>query len=161
MNKNLLICCCLLLSFWVQAQTNCQERYDRESIYVRTEFFRGPCVVKGGKSKPVGLFFNRVRPEFELTPVAAVQFQKAQKAAKTALTVGVFGLAGATTGFLMAFRSLNHSGNNPKAQRQYDTGMGLMLGSAVVTATVALPLNVFAQRKLSDAIWQRNRELLK
>ena len=148
-----------LLPTGLGAQNANLETYDREGIYLRNEFWRGTVFVKNGQVKTVGFAFKNLRPEFERTPRVLPMFQKAQRNEKISFVVGILGLAGTTVGAIMAMKSIDNQGYLIN-ERQYKQGLNLMLGSAVVSVAINVPLKLRARRQLDDALWLRNRDLL-
>ena len=161
MNKqiilSLLVFQLLSTNFW--AQNTSVEAYDREGIYLRTEFWRGPVFVKDGAIKPVGFLYKNLRPEFEKTPSVMPMFKKAQRNEKISFAVGILGLAGATAGAIMAFKSVDNQGYLIN-ERQYRQGINLWLGSILFSAAINIPLKIKSRQQIDDAIWLRNRALL-
>lgn len=143
----------------LQAQNNPLETYDKEGIYLKTELFRGTVFVKGKTVRPVGFAFKHLRPEFEKTPEVMPMFKKAQRNQKISFAVGIIGLAGVTTGLLMSLKSVDNQGYLIN-ERQYKQGVNLVLGSALVSTVLNIPLNIKSRQQLDDAIWLRNRTLL-
>lgn len=149
----------LFSPFWAFAQNDCLDRYDQESIYLRSELFRGVTYVKNGVSRPVGFAYRKLKPEFDLTPRALPMFNKARKNAKISFVVSVVGTAGVATGTLMAIRSIDQQGYLTN-ESQYRNGLSLMLVSAISSAAIQIPLQLKSRQQLDDAIWLRNREIL-
>ncbi len=161
MTKHLLIFvfAILLCPTLLQAQNALLDTYDRESIYLRSEFWRGTVFVKNGVIKPVGFAYKRLRPEFEATPGVMPMFKKAQRNQKIAFGVSLLGLAGITAGTFMITRSIDNQGYLIN-EKQYRQGVNLVLGSAALTMVINIPLQLKSRQQLDDAIWLRNRALL-
>ena len=149
----------LFFSSSIYAQNTTLDNYDRKGIYLRTEIWRGTVFVKNGKIRPVGFAFKHLRPEFENTPNVLPIFKKAQRNEKISLAVGILGLVGATAGAITASRAIDDQGYLI-SERQYKQGVGLILGSAILSAAINIPLKIRARQHLDDAIWLRNRTLL-
>ncbi|HLP95620.1 MAG TPA: hypothetical protein VK168_16365 [Saprospiraceae bacterium] len=149
---------CLLFATAGLAQQNCLEVYDREAIYLRTDFLTGYTYIKNGTPRPVGFAYRRLRLEFEQTPLALPIFRKAQRLYKAQFWVSMAGLVGTTAGGIMALQSIDRNGyvNN---ERRYLSGLNLMLGSAILSTGIGLTLQIKSNQQLEDAIWLRNREL--
>lgn len=154
---SLFVCCILLQSLC--AQNNCLQQLDKEGIYLRTDFWRGTTMVKGTQSKSVGFFFRQIEPEFNNFPIAQKMFKKAQKDNKIAFAAGMVGLAGIMAGLILNTSAIDSDGNITN-HKKFDAGNGIMLGSAVLTLAVAVPFRARSDRKLADAVWQRNREMM-
>jgi hypothetical protein len=142
------------------AQDNCLERLDKEGIYLRSEFWRGLTMVKGTESKPVGFFFEKIKPEFDHTPNARQMFLKAQKNNKIAFAASLVGVAGIITGAAISANALDANGDVAN-RRNFNIGSGLTFGSAALVLVVSVPLGVSSERQLSDAVWARNREMMR
>jgi len=149
----------LLFQLSIGAQNKAVENYDREGIYLRNEFWRGNVFVKDGKVRPVGFAYKNLRPEFEKTPSVMPMFNKAQRNLKISLGVSILGLAGTTAGAIIAIKSIDDQGNLINESR-YRKGLNLMLGSALISAAINIPLQLRARQHIDDAIWLRNRTLL-
>lgn len=141
------------------AQDDCVERFDREGIYLRSEFWRGTVFVKNGVARSVGFAYKKLRPEFEMTPRAMPMFKKAQRNAKISFVVGIAGLVGTTAGVLLALQSVDDQGYLVNEQR-YKNGVNLILASTVLSAAINVPLQIRSRQQMDDAIWLRNREIL-
>lgn len=141
------------------AQTDCRDIYDRESIYLRTDFWRGTTFVKGGQPHQVGFFLNRMKPEFESSPMALPLFKKSQRNMKIGFAAGLLGLGGTVLGAVRASKLIDSNGYATDEKR-YRRNIGWMIASATLSAAVTLPLNIQARRHLEDAVWLRNREVL-
>lgn len=161
MTKYLLIAvfAILLCPTLLQAQNSLLDTYDRESIYLRSEFWRGTVFVKNGVIKPVGFAYKKLRPEFETTPSVMPMFKKAQRNQKITFGVSILGLVGITAGSLMAANAVDNQGYLINEKR-YKQGLNLVLGSALCTMAINIPLQLKARQQLDDAIWLRNRALL-
>ncbi len=144
----------------VQAQNPLLKTYDQEGIYLRTELLRGTVFVKNGVARPLGFAYKNLRPEFEIAPRVLPLFKKAQRNAKISFAVGILGLAGATTGLLIALRGVDDQGYLLN-ERQFNRGLNLIWACSIATAVINIPLTVRSRRQLDDAIWLRNRELLR
>jgi hypothetical protein len=142
----------------MMAQSEVQKRYDREAIYLRPHLWSGQHFVKYGKSKPVGFLFNNIKPEFEHSDALPL-FLKARRKAKISFGVSLLGLATSVTGLVMISNA--HTDNRVRNENQFAAGVGLIMCGTLISAAVTLPLNIGAQRNLSDAVFLRNRELLK
>ncbi len=142
------------------AQADCRDTYDRESIYLRTDFWRGLTFIKAGQPKSVGLFLNRMKPEFEKSPAAFPLFKKAQRNMKIGFAAGLLGLGGAVVGAVQANKWIDRNGYITDEKR-YRRNIGWMIASATISAAVTLPLNMQARKHLDDAVWLRNRELFR
>ncbi|HAD14976.1 MAG TPA: hypothetical protein DCF33_21320 [Saprospirales bacterium] len=144
----------------VWGQQNCLETYDREAIYLRTELFKGTVYVKNGVSKRIGFSYRRLVPEFEQTPFAMPVLKKARRNFKAQFWISMAGVVGTTAGAMLALQSLDHRGNINN-ERQYRNGLNLMCGSAIISTAIGLPLQIKSQQQLEDAVYLRNRELMR
>jgi hypothetical protein len=143
----------------VWGQQNCLDTYDREAIYLRTEFFRGTVYVKNGVSKPLGFSYKRLVPEFEQTPFAMPILKKARRNFKAQFWISMAGVVGTTAGAMLALQSFDHQGNVTN-ERQFRNGLNLMCGSAIISTAIGLPLQIKSRQQLDDAVYLRNREIL-
>lgn len=159
MPKLLLFLSGFLLLSSLSAQNKCLEQLDQEGIFLRSEFWRGLTFVKGTQSSSVGFAFNKIEPEFDNASVARKMFKKAQKSNKVAFGFGMASLAGMTVGLIVAERAFDADGNGVN-NRTLRKGMAIMLGSAALSFAVSVPLRIHSERQLSDAVWQRNREMM-
>jgi|GEM_PF-2024847 len=150
---------CCIGSSPLFSQNECLETYDREGIYLRTDFWAGTRYIKNGQPRNLGIFYKHLNPEFEKTPEAMPLFLKAKRNAKIATVVGIVTGVTAILGGVMACRSVNQDGfitNQPR----YDQGIILLSGSAILSLAVNMPLQIKSRRQLDDAIWLRNRAFL-
>lgn len=142
------------------AQTDCQDTYDRESIYLRTDFWHGLTFVKAATPHRVGLFLNQMTPEFEKSSAAFPLFRKSQRTMKISFAVGLLGVGGAVVGGIQATKMIDRNGNITD-QRRFERNLGMALASALLSTAVTLPLNLQARQHLDDAVWLRNRDVLR
>ena len=142
------------------AQTDCRDIYDRESIYLRTDFWHGLTFVKAATPHRVGLFLNQMTPEFEKSPAAFPLFRKSQRTMKINFAAGLLGLGSAVVGVVQANKMIDRNGNITD-QRRFERNLGIAITSVALSAVVTLPLNLQARQHLDDAIWLRNRDLFR
>ncbi len=159
MSKLFSIFACFVILPALSAQNTCLEQLDKEGIYLRSEFWRGTTMVKGTQSKTVGFLFRHIAPEFEQYPVSRKLFKNAQRNNKAAFFTGLIGITGMITGLALNTSAIDEYGNITN-QKKFNAGNGLILGSAVFTLAVAVPLRIKSERQLADAVWARNREVM-
>ena len=156
---NTLVACALCFSI-AHAQADCRDTYDRESIYLRTDFWHGLTFVKAATPHRVGLFLNQMTPEFEKSPGALPLFRKSQRTMKISFAAGLLGLGGAVVGVVQANKMVDRNGNITD-QRRFERNLGMAVASTLLSAAVTLPLNLQARQYLDDAVWLRNRDVLR
>lgn len=149
----------VLLANIASAQTDCRSIYDKESIYLRYQLFKGQVFVKDNKAMPVGMFFNRLAPEMEQSSKAMPLFKKAQRNAKIAFGLNMVGLA--TLGVGMAYVLKSQKNGYLVNQQYYERGFNLILAGSVFSMVTVVPLSYKTQRQLSDAIHLRNSALFR
>lgn len=138
--------------------TDLATRYDQQAIYLSLNFWRGPTYVKNGQSHPVGIYFRRLVPEFAQAPQAQPLLAKARKKMRTASAISLVGLGGMVTGLVVSENA--KKGGRIDDREKYDLGQTIFWGSAVVSLVVTMPIRLSAGKKLQEAVWLRNREVL-
>lgn len=152
--KNVLFIFNLLIFSQATAQnSDLLTRYDTATIYL--DGIRS--FVKNGKSRPVGLFLGKIRPEFQSAPNANLIFLKARKNRITANSLLFFGYATMIGGMIHANNAL--SSGNPNLSGDAITGTLVMLAGACVGICATIPFRN-GQKQLHQSVWVRNKEVL-
>lgn len=141
------------------AQTDCADRFDREGVYLRYEYWKGLAWVKNGESRPVGPAYRRFAPEFEKSREAMTLFKKAQRNNRLSRALSIATILGMVGGTALAFRQIDDRGYLIDAHK-YRQGLSIAIGSAAVGAAISLPFQFKSRRQLDDAVWLRNRDAL-
>jgi hypothetical protein len=142
------------------AQTDCADRFDREGVYLRYEFWKGLVWVKNGESRPLGPAYRRFAPAFEKSPEAMGLFKKAQRNNRLSRALSIAAIVGVVGGTVLAFRQIDDQGYLIDAHK-YRQGMSIAIGSATLGAAISMPFQFKSRRQLDDAVWLRNRDALR
>ena len=116
-------------------------RYDHETIH----FFRG--YPAKGESKE-RIRFKDLKNEFIMSPEGKREFNLSKKKITTATISFSFAFAMMTAGSLIYYNDKSNS-----------LGRGLMLGG-VAAEIFSIPFAISAHKKLHQAVWLRNRDVL-
>jgi len=94
----------------LSAQTDCADRFGREGVYLRYEFWKGLVWVKNGESRPVGPAYRRFAPAFEKSQEAMTLFKKAQRNNRVSRALSIAAILGVVGGTALAFRQIDDQG---------------------------------------------------
>lgn len=133
----------LFISQIGNAQYTPKDKYDHESIYLKTTPFVGMRYVKDGVMKPVGFYAYRLQNELEVSPNAVMELKKYRRNSLIASGLGVLG------GILF----VNALNVNDNELAWIVGGLGAGIASGV--------LSVNAGNSLQKSIWWYNRDILR
>jgi hypothetical protein len=144
LNINLLHSCLMIIFvplFFsnVKAQS-ASDKYQTESIYLK-----GSKYVKNGVEHTITSWNGDLKKEMEISPFAAVEYEKFQKTRKIGFILSTVGI--------LALGSSLFVDNNDGAQNIMQLGgIGLIL--------VSIPIKSKANKNLQKAVWLRNSAVL-
>jgi hypothetical protein len=130
-----------------ERKANLLQLYNKEGIYLSPRYWQGNTYVKHGVWAPVGAFGRGLSPDMVLSPAGT--------AALTEVRNNVIGSRVASTLSCLSILAIDY-GRDPNTTSTV-TVLSLAL---TLDALVAQPLRLKGQRKLHNAVWLRNRDLL-
>lgn len=141
--KSILLLPFTLFLFFSNADAQTQfEQWHKETIYLHSSGY-----VKEGKKYRRGLFNNKLKKEFRDSPVAALEFRKAEKNMNTSIILSVLGLASV----LIAADQIEEE--NEKAATGFLVGgLALSIGS--------IPFSMRSNNQIHRAVWMHNGDLV-
>ena len=134
-----------LASAQIPSATPTLRTYDRETIYISSNFW-GTRYIKDSRSYSVGMGFRKLKRELAVSPMALEEFRQFRRSRRTATLLTVAGLAG----FLVVPALI---------PRNEDAAVATLLGSTVaVFATI--PINIQGNNRLAKSVWLHNRRVM-
>lgn len=133
----------ILFLFFLPTDAQTQfEQWHKETIYLHSSGY-----VKEGKKYGRGFFNRNLKKELQDSPIAALEFKKAQKSMITSVTLSALSVASVLVGTQQI-----RKGKDSNAAGFLVGGLVLSLGS--------LPFSLRANNQIHRAVWMHNGDLV-